>query len=54
MNDPQGMALAAIELIDNPELRKKLAKNGFNHIQNFSYDRVVPVLENILIKKIYD
>ncbi len=54
MNDPQAMALAAIELIDDEELRKKLAENGLNHIQKFSYDNVVPVLEKVLVSKIYD
>lgn len=54
LDDAEAMAQAAISLVDNVALRKKLSKNGLNLIQKFSYDRVVPILENVLVKKIYD
>jgi hypothetical protein len=54
VDSPEAMAAAAIELIEDEKLRKKLSKNGLNLIQKFSYDNVVPVLEKVLVSKIYD
>lgn len=54
INDYEAMAAEAIRLIENPELRNTLRSNGIRYIQNFSYEKVVPILEETLKKKVHD
>lgn len=54
VDDYEGMAAAALRLIENPELRDLLRSNGLKQIKKFSYDKVVPVLEDALKKRVYD
>lgn len=54
VDDAEAMADAAIELIESPELRNKLSKSGLKLINKFSYENIVPVLEQKLISLIYD
>lgn len=54
VDDADMMAACAIDLIQDLELRKRLAQNGLEHIKKFSYEKVVPQLESMLTNSIYD
>lgn len=53
VDNPQAMADAAIEYMENRYLRNHLRLRGLEHIKNFSYDLVVPKLEKALLQRLY-
>lgn len=46
-HDIKALAENIIRLIENPDERKKIAENGYNYIQKFSWDRATDKLEKI-------
>jgi glycosyltransferase involved in cell wall biosynthesis len=48
--DPKAMADAVGRLIDDPELRFRIALNGHRNVQKFTWDAAVDAFENVLLK----
>ena len=53
-DEPYLMAAAAIFLIEQPIMRRKMRERGLEKIKLFSYEKVVPFLEKTLVRAIYD
>jgi glycosyltransferase involved in cell wall biosynthesis len=48
-NDPEHIARKIIELLNNPELLKKVSENAYNHVrENFSYEKTLESWRRIL------
>lgn len=54
LDDYKTMAKEAGYLVTHPETRHVLRRRGLDVIQNFSYEKIVPVLERTLVGAIYD
>lgn len=54
INRPEMMAHEALSLVRQPLLRNQLRKGGLDKIKNFSYEKVVPALEKVFTRAIYD
>ena len=48
VDDAQAMADAALNLLQNHQLRQRLQAAGLERVKQFSYERVVPPLERAL------
>lgn len=48
-NNPQDMALAAINLLKNEKLRAKLAKNGYNWSKQFSWEKTYKIFREWIL-----
>ena len=45
--DPETLAQNIIELLENENKRKQIAKNAYNYIKQFTWDKAVEQLERI-------
>jgi glycosyltransferase involved in cell wall biosynthesis len=44
---PEDFAQAVVKLLDNPQLRKKLIKNGREEAKNYDWNKIVQKFEHI-------
>jgi glycosyltransferase involved in cell wall biosynthesis len=49
--DPKGLAQNVLRLLDDDNLRVRLAKAGYEKIQEFTWDKAVTRLEEVLRQK---
>lgn len=47
--DPDTLAQNIIKLIENEDLRKRIAEGGYNYVKQFTWDKVTDKLENLFI-----
>lgn len=47
--NPSAMAAAVFKLLDDPELRLRLARNGHSNIQRFTWDAACDAFERVLL-----
>ena len=48
VGNPQSLAINIIKLIENDDLRYKLANNAYNHIQKFTWERAYTLFRDII------